>query len=334
MLTPKTRDANAKESLIPIVYSSEYKFGFDDTLSVLNILDDNYPLDLSKFSKIAEQLSRKFRFPHSKLQKLNDEDSALFHSCEYVTSIRLNKSVINGIIGIEIPQAITASVVNRYLIDPIRYAASGTVEAARLALKHGWAINIGGGYHHAKKEAGGGFCFFNDYAIATIKLRERQPKLKILYIDLDAHIGDGVFLFAKEINNFYIFDVYNTFTNLAAHKRVFKESDDGRFVLVGLESYTGDELYLSLLKEYLPDVISKVKPDFIFYNGGGDILKGDKLGCLSVSPDGMMQRDLFVFGEAKKRSIPIAMCLSGGYGNENYKSVANSLEAVVCLMMG
>ncbi len=138
----------------------------------------------------------------------------------------------------------------------------------------------------------------------------------------------------KEIKDFYIFDVYNTFTNLTAHKPIFKKSDGGRFLLVGLESYTGDELYLSLLKKYLPNVINRVKPDFIFYNGGGDILKGDKLGGLSISSDGMMQRDLIVFGEAKKHSIPIAMCLSGGYGNENYKSVANSLEAVVCLMMG
>ena len=88
------------------------------------------------------------------------------------------------------------------------------------------------------------------------------------------------------------------------------------------------------MREHLPSLIDSIQPDMIFYNGGSDILKGDALGHLCITPEGMKERDLFVFEEAKQRSIPIMMCLSGGYGKDNYKHVVDSLEAVIELMEG
>ena len=179
----------------------------------------------------------------------------------------------------------------------------------------------------------GGFCFFNDYAIATHHLRHTYPDIKILYVDLDAHMGDGVLTYAKGINNFYILDIYNTFTKLD-YGYIIKTDSEKRFSLIGVQPYTTDKTYLSLLKEYLPRMINSIEPDIIYYNGGSDILIGDQLGQLAITPEGMIERDLFVFGEAKKREIPIMMCLSGGYGKENHHHVTKSLRSIIKLMEG
>ena len=79
-------------------------------------------------------------------------------------------------------------------------------------------------------------------------------------------------------------------------------------------------------------MIDAINPDFIFYNAGSDILKGDKLGMMEISIEGMIKRDRFVFGCAKERKIPICMCLSGGYGYENHSAVVESLQGIITLM--
>ncbi|MGZ9267414.1 MAG: hypothetical protein ACXW33_09935, partial [Sulfuricurvum sp.] len=136
--------------------------------------------------------------------------------------------------------------------------------------------------------------------------------------------------FAEKLENFYIFDMFNATGDLKENYVITTEP----FTLIGLKPYIGDKIYLGLLREHLPSLIDSIQPDMIFYNGGSDILEGDLLGHLSITPMAMKERDLFVFGEAKKRSIPIMMCLGGGYQKENYQHIVDSLEAVIELMEG
>ena len=324
---PNTDFTSANKHLI---FSDKYQFGMIDVVrNIFPDFFDSYPLDLRKFEKIGHHLQENIAYVH--LKPMSDEDLEIFHTVEYLQSLREDKSVIEGVVAFPIPSFITASMMNEHLIDAARSMVEGTVYAAKLALKSGWAINIGGGFHHARFDGGGGFCFFNDYAIATYHLRQTTPNLKILYVDLDAHLGDGVISFAKDTENFYILDMYNAFTKLDDEYRI-KTDVDKRFTLIGLQSYTADKTYLGLLRDHLPKIIDSIEPDIIYYNGGSDVLVGDPLGYLSISPAGLIERDLLVFGEAKKRKIPIMMCLSGGYGKENYLHVINSLEAVISLM--
>ncbi len=313
-----------------VIYSDNYKFGMTDiAYNLFPDIFDAYPLDLCKFEKIGHHLQE--NITDVNLKPMSDEDLAIFHTTDYLQSLREDKSIIEGVVAFSAPPFITASMLNEHLVDSARAMTTGTVYAAEIALKTGWAINIGGGFHHARADSGGGFCFFNDYAIATHNLRQINPDLKILYVDLDAHLGDGVISFAKDTKNFYILDMYNAFTKLDEEYRV-KTDIDKRFTLIGLQSYTADKTYLGLLRDHLPKMIDSIQPDIIYYNGGSDVLIGDSLGYLSISPAGLIERDLFVFGEAKKREIPIMMCLSGGYGKENYHHVIKSLEAIINLM--
>jgi histone deacetylase 11 len=69
----------------------------------------------------------------------------------------------------------------------------GTIVACQLALVHGWAVNLGGGFHHACATSGSGFCAIADITIAIkLLLRDHRERVKkVLIVDLDAHQGNG-----------------------------------------------------------------------------------------------------------------------------------------------
>ena len=319
-----------QKKALPIMYDLHtYNFYLPSVVEDA-IRESNYPLDLRKFDRIAHNLSFEYRLDARHIEPLIDEELNDYHTRQYLLNVRSDKHTISSVLNLDVLKLVPAPMSNAYLIDPLRAMANGTIQASFLALEVGWAINLGGGFHHAHKNKGGGFCFFNDYALATLQLRKANPSLKILYIDLDAHLGDGVIEFATHMENFYIFDMYNTFQ---ADLRTTKKSKDGRFTLIGIPLFTSDKEYLTLLKHSVAPLIDNIAPDFIFYNGGGDILKGDPLGKLAVSAEGLKQRDIMIFTEAKKRHIPIMMCLSGGYGVGNYRAVGESLEAVIDLIV-
>jgi len=74
----------------------------------------------------------------------------------------------------------------------MRWATQGTILAAELALQNGFTVNLGGGFHHAKPDAGEGFSVYSDIGIAVAGLRARNligETDRIAYIDTDAHQG-------------------------------------------------------------------------------------------------------------------------------------------------
>jgi len=80
-----------------------------------------------------------------------------------------------------------------------------------------------------------------------------------------------------------------------------------------LDDEIHDEEYLRLLKATLPDLITKQKPDFIFYLAGVDVLASDKLGKLSLTKEGCKERDRFVLEQCYSRKIPVQVSMGGGY---------------------
>jgi acetoin utilization deacetylase AcuC-like enzyme len=82
---------------------------------------------------------------------------------------------------------------------------------------------------------------------------------------------------------------------------------------IPLPDNTNDKKYLGLLKEYLPNIITKINPKFIFYLAGVDVLAEDKLGRLGLTLKGCKERDELVFTLAKDNNIPIMTTMGGGY---------------------
>ena len=183
--------------------------------------------------------------------------------------------------------------------------ADGTMKASEFAIKYGVAMNIAGGTHHAFTNKGEGFCMLNDQAIGARYLQEKGLANKILIVDLDVHQGNVTAEIFQNNNTVFTFSMHGK-SNYPFHK---EKSD----LDIALENGTEDAAYLSILKETLPDLITKQQPDFIYYLCGVDVITTDKLGKLSLTIEGCKERDRFVLQTCKDLSIPVMCSMGGGY---------------------
>lgn len=186
-------------------------------------------------------------------------------------------------------------------------SAGGTLLASRSALRDGFAGVLAGGTHHAYRDAGSGFCVFNDLAITAVDLLRRGDARRVLIVDLDVHQGDGTAAMFADEPRVFTFSMHGE-RNFPMHKQA---SD----LDVPLADGTDDESYLDALHEHLEVALRRSEPDVILYQAGVDPLAQDKLGRLSLSHAGLFERDRFVFATARTRGVPIVATLGGGYSD-------------------
>ena len=189
------------------------------------------------------------------------------------------------------------------------YGSVGSVEAAYIAMEKGWAINLSGGFHHATRSEGGGFCIYPDITFVTHFLRKYYEITRIMIIDLDAHQGNGHERDHKGDPNTYILDAYNHMIypdDIEAKDAIRKDVD--------VQGRDSDGSYLNKVHSAMCEAMEEFDPEFIVYNAGTDCLIGDPLGRLGVSEKGIIDRDELIFEWAiEKKKVPIVMLLSGGY---------------------
>ena len=277
-------------------------------LSVVNHEDyfakigDDHKFPINKFGELANYLIKKkivekFHKPYA----CSEETLKRVHSENYIKHIKEKTLDQNVIKKIGFP--LIDSVVRRSLV-----ATGGTVLAAKLAIKNGVACNTAGGSHHANFDGGAGYCVFNDVAVAAQYLLDRGLAGRILIIDLDVHQGNGTAeIFGGDDSVF-------TFSMHGEKNYPFKKEKSD--VDIGLANETKDEEYLKILKETLPQLIEEVKPDFVFYLSGVDVLETDQLGKLSLSIKACKERDRFVLQSLKDKNLPVECSMGGGYSKE------------------
>lgn len=186
-----------------------------------------------------------------------------------------------------------------------RIIADGTIKCCEFAIKNGIAMNIAGGTHHAYTNRGEAFCMLNDQAIGARFLQAESLAKKILIVDLDVHQGNGTAEIFQNNDSIFTFSMHG-----ASNYPFKKEVSD---LDISLEKGTDDKTYLSILKKTLPELITTVQPDFIFYLCGVDILASDKLGTLGMSLEGCFERDRFVLQTCYNHKIPVQCSMGGGY---------------------
>jgi histone deacetylase 11 len=189
----------------------------------------------------------------------------------------------------------------------------GTILAVELALQRGFAFHIGGGFHHAHKGKAEGSCLFAD---AVVAIRSSQAKglldwnASLLYIDLDAHRGNGVADLLKNDPQAYGIDIFN----YEIYPGPSKEPLPGNWCSIAVESGCDDHKYLSILKSELDNRLRYApRPKLAIYNAGTDVLNGDVLGRLSLTAEGILRRDITVIDTLIAAGIPVVMLTSGGY---------------------
>ena len=166
------------------------------------------------------------------------------------------------------------------------------------------AANMAGGTHHAFRDRGSGFCIFNDLAICAIKAIEKYNYNRVLIIDLDVHQGDGTASILKDNDRAYTFSVHCR-QNFPFKKEVGSKD-------IAIESDTDDKVYLDIFKKSLVELES-VESDIIFFQAGVDTLSSDRYGKLSLTVEGLKERNKIVFDFAQERKNPILIFMGGGY---------------------
>nr|WP_216861023.1 histone deacetylase [Polynucleobacter sp. AP-Reno-20A-A9] len=195
------------------------------------------------------------------------------------------------------------------MVERSRRSAGATVAAAKTALREGIAANLAGGTHHAYRDAGSGFCVFNDSAIAARTLqKEISPSLKIAVIDLDVHQGNGTASILQNDDSIFTLSIHGE-NNFPFKK---EESD----LDLGLADGCDDVSYLHALNQSLDQLDTRFKADCLIFLAGADPHEGDRLGRLNVSTEGMRLRDEMVFQYGLDKQLPIAFSMAGGYGKE------------------
>ena len=302
--------------MIPIVYHPGYNF----TAFGLERL---HPFDSRKYQRIHDSLiarglrrSGDFVRPRAPTRRELGE----LHSSAYLNSLRSPKSLVR-ILEVPIVARLPGSLIDWRILRPMRLATGGTLLACRLALEHGVAINVGGGFHHAAAEWGGGFCVYADIPWAAAILHGEGRIRKVMVVDLDAHQGNGTAAVFTTWPWASIFDVYQEDLFPAR-----KEPEDYPFALPA--GMTGSE-YLDLIRDFLPGALDAVRPDLVIYNAGSDPFVNDPLAGLRLTMSDLADRDSIVVTFARERSIPVAMVLSGGYSAESWRIHADSIEGIL-----
>jgi acetoin utilization deacetylase AcuC-like enzyme len=193
-------------------------------------------------------------------------------------------------------------------------SVGGAIGSARAALEEGIGGNLAGGTHHAFRDYGEGFCVFNDFAVVILHLIKCGLIHRAAIVDLDVHQGNGNSSILGANPDVFILSMHG--------QRNYPFTKVPSTVDVELPDGTGDDEYIKLLNENLPAVFD-FKPDIILYQAGVDTLKEDSLGRLSLTLEGLAERDRAVLGECKKRGIPVSLGLGGGYS----KPISYSVDA-------
>lgn len=201
------------------------------------------------------------------------------------------------------------------LVERERTICQGTVDNTEYALKYGCSMNIAGGTHHAFYERGEGFCILNDIIIGAHHLIDHHGLERILVVDLDVHQGNGTAAMASDDPRIFTFSMHGE-KNYPYHK---EQSD----LDLPLPDFISDKAYLSLLDEHLGMLFDRVEPQFVFFQSGVDVIRGDKLGRMDLTLEGCKTRDRLVFERCHRNQVPVAVNMGGGYSPE----IRNIIEA-------
>ena len=272
--------------------------------------------------------SQKYRYMHDRFlrtrfataedfvapEPATDEDMLRVHTPEWVAGLRHGTLSYQDILRLEIPYS-------KQMVEAFWLAAGGTTLAARQSLSAGVGFNVGGGFHHAFAGHGEGFCAINDIAVAVRRLQHDKAIQRAMVVDCDVHHGNGTAgIFAGDLSVFTL--SIHQFNNYPSEKP--PSSLD-----IHLADGIGDGEYLQRLSNGYRAALTMFKPELVLYVAGADPYLEDQLGGLSLTFDGLKERDRLVIWTALTHHIPVAIVLAGGYAQSVEDTVtihANTAE--------
>ncbi|OGO34518.1 MAG: deacetylase [Chloroflexi bacterium RBG_16_57_11] len=231
----------------------------------------------------------------------SDDQLLLVHNADYVDKLingRLSEKELRRIGFPWSPELVVRS----------RYSVGGTICTCQSALEEGYAANLAGGTHHAYPDHGEGYCVFNDVAVATRVLQVERLASRVVILDLDVHQGNGTAAVFNGDPTVFTFSVHGA-KNFPFHK---EHSD----LDLALPDGSDDDVFLEAVTSGLPRALQRAQADLAIYIAGADPYTEDRLGRLSITKQGLVERDRIVFEQCRAIGLPVAVVMGGGYALE------------------
>lgn len=267
------------------------KFVFSDDFLTYRFNDD-HPFNQQRILLTKELLEASHLLNEKDIiapRKATDEELALFHETEYIEAV---KKASNGYLtkeqGLVFGLGTEDTPMFPNMHEASSYLVGGTLTAvdAVLSGEAEHAVNLGGGLHHGFERQAAGFCIYNDGAVA-IKYIRKKYDLKVLYVDTDAHHGDGVQWAFYDDPNVCTLSIHETGRYLFpgtgdVRERGIKEGHGYSFNLP-IDAYTQDESFLQVYEIAFKEIVEYFKPDVILTQNGADAHTFDPLTHLCGS---------------------------------------------------
>jgi len=289
-----------------LVYAPQYQ-------SDLTVLGSKVQFAADRGARVLHELSKEFKY--RKPQMLTFRQMRRSHDESYLESLKLPATWAE-IFGVNdvLPNNGHTSKILRKLLGDYRLKSGGTLLAARLAMANGLAANLGGGYHHAHRDHGDGYCVLNDIAMTVHNLRAEKLADKIMVVDLDFHQGNGVST---------IFESDAKVFNLDFHAlEAWPMQKQKCSLAVAIRKHEANQ-YNDKLKTALSLALKSFQPDLVIFVHGADAYEHglqNRGEGFSLTLEQMKVRDHLVIDCFADRHIPLALCFAGGYGDRAWEA--------------
>ena len=213
----------------------------------------------------------------------SEEEILLFHEKQYVQLVRKYSQGGSGLLDAGDTPAFKGC-----------YEATGLVVGASLeacdkimSVKYSHAFNPSGGLHHAHPERASGFCIFNDPAVSINYLRTKYSLKRVVYLDIDAHHGDGVMYGFYNDPSVLDIDFHESgkylFPGTGFPEEIGEGKGKGLKLNIPLPPGTGDEAYMNAFQKLVPETVRKFEPEIILVQCGADGHSDDRLAHLRLT---------------------------------------------------
>ncbi len=262
---------------------------------------------MEKFFPLLRK-SRKIKLVDVK--SFGDDILLLAHESRYVEFVKEMSRVGKGFLDYGDTPAYPG------VFEDALFAVSGTLTLADFVLAGEKIVgfNPQGGFHHARSSSAGGFCVFNDLAIAVRYLRKNGIK-RIAVVDIDAHHGDGTeeILYREDVLKISIHGYgYGFYPGTGWIDELGENGGYCYNINIPVPLSSGDDIFKLAVSEIIIPVLSRYKPEVLIVQNGADGHMGDPLVGLNYSDNSYTLFGEILRGFAEK-GVPIILTGGGGY---------------------
>lgn len=284
--------------------------------------DGRHPLEIPRVA-LTEDLIRLYGAlapgQHREARVATEEELALAHVPDYIEALKRSeeRGSVNWGDGVRFNLGNFENPFFTRIFTLPATAAGASIQAAETVISGKTAFNPAGGMHHAMPAKARGFCYFNDAVMGVRRLCANG--WRVLYLDMDAHHGDGVEAAFTDDDQVLTVSLHmdTSYAYPRRGGRIIDRGESGYAVNLPLPKGTHDAEYRLCFATLWPRLLARFRPDVVVVQAGTDILAPDPLGKFNISTDLFLEIVTGVYQSAPRHSgggaaIPRLLVLGGG----------------------